>query len=138
MPSQTQSFINKTNNSDMSHTSISIYYGFRNNKNDFQLQKKKYTSSLKFNEILLLVSLYLFFLDAENSGDCPGLLLTLVANILTSFPSPQSFSEQSAGHSPHPVARPRAHSRTGGLENAGEKALIRLTLQSLPRGPVSG
>ena len=62
----------------MSHTSVSIYYGFSNNKIDFQLQKKKkYTSSLKFNETLLLVSLYLFFLDAENSGDCPGLLLTL-------------------------------------------------------------
>lgn len=64
MPSQIRSFINKTNNSDMSYTSVSIYYGFSNNKNDFELQKKKYTSGLKFNETLLLVSLYLFFLDA--------------------------------------------------------------------------
>ena len=67
-----------------------------------------------------MVSLYLFFLDAENSGDCPGLLLTLVANILTSFPFPQSFSEQSAGHSPHPVPRPRAHSRTRAWRTPGE------------------
>lgn len=138
MPSQTRSFINKTNNSDTAYTSVSIYYGFSNNKNDFELQKKKkYTSSLKFNETLLLVSLYLFFLDAENSGDCPDLLLTLVANILTSLPS-QNFSEQPVGHSSHPVPRPLAHSRTKGLENPREKALIRLTLHSLPRGPLSG
>lgn len=40
MPSQIRSFINKTNNSDMSYTSVSIYYGLSNNKNDFELQKK--------------------------------------------------------------------------------------------------
>lgn len=138
MPSQTRSFINETNNLDMAYTSVSIYYGFSNKKNDFELQKKKYTSSLKFNETLLLVSLYLFFLDSENSGDCPDLLLTLVANILTSLSSPQNFSQQSVGHSSHPVPRPLAHSRTKGLETPGEKALIRLTLHSLPRGPLSG
>ena len=40
MPSQTRSFINETNNLDMAYTSVSIYYGFSNKKNDFELQKK--------------------------------------------------------------------------------------------------
>lgn len=63
------------------------------------LKCKKYTLSLKLNETLLLVSLYLFFLDTENSEDCRGSLLILAANLFIGFSSlslnPLSFPEQS-------------------------------------------